>query len=169
MQPTLCPVVRHEDGKASLSMAAKHLVFVLPNNAERDRWVPGALARQFTIVRDVDVLEATLRSAVVEGGGDTVRVVVDGGAMLDQFLVLVSTAPRTFIGEMLFISRDGSGYLSTRDIDVKRTVRAIAAAEVEVYLRWLGLPARPRASYSGVPPRTEQPEVSSPLLRKQST
>lgn len=150
-------------------MSSRYLVFVLPDNAERDRWVPGALAREFTIVRDIDVLEATLRSAVVEGGGDTVRVVVDGGAMLDQFLVLVSTAPRTFIGEMLFVSRDGSGYLSTRDVDVKRTVRAISAAEVEVYLRWLGLPARPRASYAVAPPPPEHVEAGWPLLRKQTT
>lgn len=149
-------------------MHSKYLVFVLPNNDERDRWIPGALAREFTIVRDIDVLEATLQSAVVEGGGDTVRVVVDGGALLDQFLVLVSTAPKTFIGEMLFVNRDGTGYLSTRDIDVKRTVRTISAAEVEVYLRWLGLPARPRASYAPIPPPVaERPDTDS--LRHKSS
>jgi hypothetical protein len=63
---------------------------------------------------------------------------------------------------MLFVNRDGSGYLSTRDIDVRRTVRSISSSEVEVYLRWLGLPARPRASYADIPALPAEGDIAGP-------
>jgi hypothetical protein len=60
---------------------------------------------------------------------------------------MISGLPDTFRGEILFINRDGSGYLSSWELKTVRTVKNLGATEVEIYLRWHGLPARPRTSY----------------------
>jgi hypothetical protein len=122
------------------------VTLVLPAETELPRWSAADRAR-FTVIRDVDFLEQTLHSAIFQAAGDAARVVVDGGTTLDRFLILISSLPDTFRGEILFINRDGSGYLSTWELKTVRTVRNLGAAEVEIYLRWHGLPARPRTSY----------------------
>ena len=123
------------------------VTLILPAEAELGRWTSAKSAGQYTIVRDIDFLERTLHSAIFQAAGDAARVVIDGGALLDRFLVLVSGLPDSFHGELLFIGRDGSGYLSTRELKTVRTVKNLSPTEVEIYLRWHNLPARPRSSY----------------------
>ncbi len=116
-------------------------------DAELERWTAGEHAGQYMVVPDFDMLESMLRSPVVRATGEIVRVVFDGGIDLDRFLLLVATLPDRFDGEILFIRENGSGYLSTRELTTTRTVKAISEMDVEVYLRWHGLPARSRTSY----------------------
>lgn len=124
------------------------VTFVLPDEMERARWSAGERAKGYTVVRDIDVLERTLNSPVLQAAGEIARVVIDGGTSLDRFLVLVSGLPATFAGEVLYITRDGAGYLSTRELQTVRTVKNLTNVEVEIYLRWHGLPAKPRGSYA---------------------
>ena len=104
------------------------------------------------MLRDINALEAMLRDPLSTHTGESVRVIIDGGIDLDRFLVLVSCMPDNFQGELLYIRRDGSGYLSTRELKNVRTVKAITEVDVEVYLRWHGLPARSRKTYEGQSP-----------------
>lgn len=123
------------------------VTLVCPAQTELARWSAAESAGRFLLVPDVDVLDEMLRSPVMRAAGEVVRVIIDGGADLDRFLFLVATLPDSFRGELLYVRRDGSGHLSTRELQSLRTVRTISDADVEVYLRWHGLPARPRSSY----------------------
>lgn len=123
------------------------VTLVTAADAELARWTAGEDAGRYMVVPDSDMLESMLRSPVVRATGEIVRVVFDGGIDLDRFLLLVATLPDRFDGEILFIRENGSGYLSTRELTTTRTVKAISEMDVEVYLRWHGLPARSRTSY----------------------
>lgn len=125
---------------------------VSPGISELERWTEAEKEGRCLIVQDVDLLDSMLRSPVMQATREVVRVVIDGSADLDRFLLLVATLPDGFNGEILYIRRDGSGHLSTRDLKSLRTVRTITDVDVEVYLRWHNLPARPRSSYVVEPP-----------------
>ena len=127
------------------------VTFVLPSESERARWTADERAKGYTVVRDLGVLERTLSSPVLQSAGEIARIIIDGGTSLDRFLVLTSGLPETFTGEVLYISRDGAGYLSTRELQTVRTARTLTSAEVEIYLRWHGLPAKSRSSYTPAP------------------
>lgn len=116
--------------------------------SELSRWTAAGGTGRYTVLHDIDVLENMLRNPGSTQTGASVRVVIDGGIDLDRFLLLVATVPDNFQGELLYIRRDGSGYLSTRELKNMRTVKTINEMDVELYLRWHGLPARPRGTYS---------------------
>ena len=121
---------------------------VSPGISELERWTAAEKEGRCLLVHDIDLLDSMLRSPVMQATREIIRVVIDGSADLDRFLVLVATLPDGFNGEILYIRRDGSGHLSTRDLKSLRTVRTITDVDVEVYLRWHNLPARPRSSYA---------------------
>ncbi len=139
-------------------MPGRFVTLVAAAETELARWNAGAHDGQYMVVRDIELLERTLLSPVIQAAGEIARVIVDGGTSLDHFLRLASGLPDTFRGELLFIRRDGSGYLSTRELQTKRSVRTLTTPEVEVYLRWHSLPARSRTSY---------PAESTPAPRPQ--
>jgi hypothetical protein len=128
-------------------MPGRYVTLVSTAESELPRWSAGASKGEYTLVHDADLLERALFSPVIQASGEIARVVIDGGMTLDNFLRLASGLAETFRGEMLYIRRDGSGYLSSHELQTQRTVRTLTSPEVEVYLRWHGLPARPRASY----------------------
>ena len=115
--------------------------------SERPRWNASARGARYIVLDTIDLLEEAVRAPRAKTGADPIRVVIDGGIDLDRFLMLVATLPDTFNGELLYIRRDGSGYLSTRELGNLRTVKTISEVDVEVYLRWNNLPARSRTSY----------------------
>ena len=142
------------------SQSAGVVTLVCPADSEMSRWANDGRSTQYLIVPDIDMLEGMLRNPVVQAAGEVTRVVIDGGAELDRFLLLVATLPDRFAGDILFIRADGSAHFSSRELKTKRTVRTIGKEDVEIYLRWHGLPARPRASYFaedlyGTPRRAE--------------
>jgi hypothetical protein len=139
-------------------MAGRFVTLVAAADTELARWNAGAQEGQYTVVRDIELLERTLLSPVIQAAGEIARVIIDGGTSLDHFLRLASGLPGNFRGELLFIRRDGSGYLSTRELQTQRSVRTLTAPEVEVYLRWHGLPARPRSSYPAESTPTPPPQ-----------
>ena len=120
---------------------------VSPGISELERWAEAEKEGRCLLVQDIDLLDSMLRSPVMQATREVVRVVIDGSADLDRFLLLVATLPDGFNGEILYIRRDGSGHLSTRDLKSLRTVKTLTDVDVEVYLRWHNLPARPRSSY----------------------
>jgi hypothetical protein len=124
------------------------VTLVSPAQSEMARWSDAEREGRCLVIADIDLLDGMLRSPVMQSTREIVRVVFDGGADLDRFLLLVATLPDGFHGELLYIRRDGSGHLSTRELQSLRTVKTISEADVEVYLRWHGLPARPRGSYA---------------------
>jgi hypothetical protein len=125
------------------------VTLVCPASTELARWSDAEQAGRCLVIPDMDLLDSMLRSPVMQSTREIVRVVIDGGAELDRFLLLVATLPDGFHGELLYIRRDGSGHLSTRELQSLRTVKTIGESDVEIYLRWHGLPARPRSSYPG--------------------
>ena len=139
-------------------MPGRFVTLVAAAETELARWNAGAHDGQYMVVRDVELLERTLLSPVIQAAGEIARVIIDGGTSLDHFLRLASGLPDTFRGELLFIRRDGSGYLSTRELQTQRSVRTLSAPEVEVYLRWHSLPARSRTSYPAEPAPAPRPQ-----------
>jgi hypothetical protein len=127
--------------------SAEVVTLVSAADTELARWNANARAGRYIVLETIDKLEDAVRSPRKQAGADPIRVVIDGGIDLDRFLMLVASVPDTFHGELLYIRRDGSGYLSTRELGTMRTVKTISEMDVEVYLRWNGLPARSRASY----------------------
>ena len=140
--------------------ARTHAVVTLvsPAPAEMARWSDAEREGRCLVVSDMDLLDGMLRSPVMQSTREIVRVIIDGGAELDRYLLLVATLPEGFHGELLYIRRDGSGHLSTRELQSLRTVKTISEADVEVYLRWHGLPARPRSTYpvESLPPHSRK-------------
>ena len=128
-------------------MSGHFVTLVSAAESELARWSAGAAKGQYTVVSDTALLEHALFSPIIQASGEIARVIVDGGMTLDNFLRLAGALPDSFRGEMLYVRRDGSGYLSTRELQTQRTVRTLNAAEVEVYLRWHSLPARSRTTY----------------------
>ena len=123
------------------------VTFVSAGASEVSRWNANASTGHYRVANDIDQLESLLREYFFMRKRGTVRVVIDGGIDLDRFLIFVALLPEEFQGELLYVRADGSGYLSTRELGTERYVKAIAALDVEVYLRWHGLPARARDSY----------------------
>ena len=149
IQDTSCPCAEAQscavEPPSDRFQAATTLVS--PAFSELELWAEAERSGRCLVVQDADLLEGMLRSPVMQAAHEVVRVVIDGSIDLDRFLHLVATLPDGFNGEILFIRRDGSGHLSTRNLASLRTVKTISDVDVEVYLRWHNLPARPRSSY----------------------
>lgn len=135
------------------------LTLVTPGSMELSRWVEHEAEQKFKLVHDLETLELLLHSPLVQAAGDVARVIIDGATDLDGFLRLSTSLPNAFLGEVLYIRRDGAGYLSTRELKTLRTVKNLSPAEVEVYLRWHGLPAMPRGSYPVEPRPGLRPQL----------
>ena len=128
--------------------SADVVTLVSAAESELARWNASARGARYILLDTIELLEDAVRSPRKKADADPIRVVIDGGIDLDRFLMLVASVPETFQGELLYIRRDGSGYLSTRELGTLRTVKSISEMDVEVYLRWNGLPARSRTSYA---------------------
>lgn len=139
----------------SIPLQTAAVTLVCPAESELARWTGDERSRGYLVIPDIDMLDGILRSPVMQAAREVTRVIIDGGAELDRFLVIVATLPESFRGEILFVRGDGSGHLSSRELKTTRTVRTISREDVEIYLRWHNLPARPRASYvpEAAPPR----------------
>lgn len=125
------------------------ITIVSASDRELARWLDAERAGHCTVVSDIDLLEATLHSPVIQAAGEIARVIIDGGMSLERFLQLTTGLPETFRGELLYIREDGSGYVSTRELQTLRTVKTLAPPEVAVYLMWHGLPAKRQPLHVG--------------------
>ena len=68
-------------------------------------------------------------------GYDLERVIIDGTATAAQFLELLTTLPAEFLGDILLVTRDGRGFLSSAGRGDGRVLYSLDERDLEFYLR----------------------------------
>lgn len=98
-------------------------------------WNYSRLANQRVAFLDsVSVLRFALSSAVREVGLDVERVIIDRTGDAGDFLDLISRTPSQFMGDLIFIRDDGSGFLSAAGRGDGRVLYSLGAEDVRFYL-----------------------------------
>jgi len=77
---------------------------------------------------------AILRGALDHASADVDRLFIDGAATEGEFLSLLTTLPRDFAGDVLFVSDEEHAYLSTTGRAGGRLLYAMAPEDVRFYL-----------------------------------
>jgi hypothetical protein len=109
------------------------LVAAPPSKPDLD-WRVTAASTRLAFVSTLTALRLALESAVTEVGLDIERVVVDRAGSADDFLELLSRIPGQFVGDIVFLRDDGSGYISAMGRGGDRVLYSLGARDVRFYL-----------------------------------
>ncbi|HEX2061739.1 MAG TPA: hypothetical protein VHK90_13455 [Thermoanaerobaculia bacterium] len=82
----------------------------------------------------VAAVKYAVGAALSDVGLDIERVIVDRAGDADDYLDLLSGTPSEFLGDMLFIRDDGSGFLSATARGGNRVLYALTAYDIRFYL-----------------------------------
>ncbi|MGA7613662.1 MAG: hypothetical protein WBX15_00650 [Thermoanaerobaculia bacterium] len=115
-----------EHGRITLVHAGK--------NPSRD-WIRLALSQHIIPVDNIRILPEALEAGINELGKDIERVVFDRSGSSRRFLEFLSKLPLLFRGDVLFIQRDGSAYLSAILSREGRILYFLEKQDVEFYLK----------------------------------
>jgi hypothetical protein len=105
-----------------------------PTKPDVDWNYAGCACANVAFLDSVNVLKFALRSAVMPGGLDISRVIVDRAGTAEQFLELLSDIPGELAADVLFIRDDGSGFLSATGRGGDRVLYNLARVDVRFYL-----------------------------------
>jgi hypothetical protein len=75
-----------------------------------------------------------LKGALDHASEDVDRLFIDGAATEGEFLSLLTTLPGEFVGDVLFVSDEEHGYLSTTGRSGGRLLYAMLPEDVRFYL-----------------------------------
>lgn len=104
------------------------------------RWnVSSDGASRLIFVGNFAMLRHGLRSGVAELCQDVERVVLEDGATAVQYLELLSSLPREFVGDALFVGRDGAGFISAVGRGGDRVLDSLRPHDLDFYLSTHGL------------------------------
>lgn len=119
----------------------RRITLILGNaDCSAHRWERSSEAPSRTIfVQNLTTLRHALHGAVAELGQDIERVVLDGCASPIEFLELLSHLPAEFVGDVVFVTGQGSGFLSAIGRDGDRVISAFGASDLDFYLEVHGL------------------------------
>lgn len=90
-------------------------------------------------VQNLAMLRHALHGAVAELGQDIERVVLDGCASASEFLDLLARLPNEFVGDVVFVTERGSGFLSAIGRGGDRVLNSFGAQDLDFYLEAHGL------------------------------
>lgn len=90
--------------------------------------------RRVAFLESVATLELALGAALFDVGLDVERVIVDRSGAACDFLTLLAGVPSEFTGDMVFISDDGTGFLSATGRGGDRVVYALSTHDIRFYL-----------------------------------
>jgi hypothetical protein len=82
----------------------------------------------------IGALKFALRSAVTHVGLDVERVIIDRAGSAADFLHLLATLPSELLGDILFITDEGAGFLSAMGRGGDRLLYALTPPDVRFYL-----------------------------------
>lgn len=104
------------------------------------RWnVSPDCASRLIFVGNFAMLRHGLHSGVAELCQDVDRVVLEDGASAVQYLELLSSLPSQFLGDVLLVTRDGSGFISAVGRGGDRLLDSLKPHDLEFYLSTHGL------------------------------
>jgi hypothetical protein len=116
-----------------ITLVARH-----PGHASRDWDFSNPMGSRIIFVD----APAFLPHAVYRGidtGYDLERIIIDGTGTPKQFLELLASLPYQFAGDVLFISGNGSGFVSSPGRGDGRVLYSLEACDLEFYLQTHGL------------------------------
>jgi len=92
-------------------------------------------------------LRVAIEQGVNEHKQDVERVVIDRRGTALQFLEAIASLPCEFVGDVLFIMEDGSGFLSSVGRGGDRVLYAVGPQDIEFYLETHGLIWKQSSAY----------------------
>jgi len=70
---------------------------------------------------------------------DVDRIILDGAATADEFLDLLTSLPKEFLGDVLLMRSDNHSFINTAGRADGRLLYAMTATDLKFYLETLGL------------------------------
>ena len=101
----------------------------------RDWDYSNPMGSRIVFVDALPFLAPAIDRGVTESGYDLERVIIDGTATAAQFLELLTTLPAEFLGDVLLVTRDGRGFLSSAGRGDGRVLYSLDERDLEFYLR----------------------------------
>jgi hypothetical protein len=80
------------------------------------------------------VLRYALNGCLSGMATDVERVILGEASSAEEYLSLLASLPADFLGEVLFIKRDGNAFLSATGRGGNRVLYALSSADVDFYL-----------------------------------
>lgn len=93
--------------------ARKITIVLTRSEVNKSAWESAFPGSPTIVLRGIELVREILWTEGVLGRGEIQRVVLDGGIEPLAFLDFLSTVPPKFLGDILFITRNGSGFLSS--------------------------------------------------------
>lgn len=109
------------------------LVASPPTKPDLD-WRVTAASTRLAFVGTLNALRFALDVAITDAGLDIERVVCDRAGSADDFLDLLAGVPGEFVGDIVFLRDDGSGYISAMGRGGDRVLYSLTARDVRFYL-----------------------------------
>ncbi len=111
----------------------KRLTLIVSNDAKHSWKHPGTLY--------VGSLARLREAAAVH---DVERVIIDRCASADEYLQFLASLPHEIAGDVMLVQQDGAAFLSSVGRGGDRVLYALAAGDVDFYLKTHGLAANTR-------------------------
>jgi hypothetical protein len=105
-----------------------------PAAASRDWNATPDASTRVIFVHAMTILQHALRNGVREFGRDVERVIADRAGSPAEYLDMLARLPHEFLGDVLLICADGSGFLSSVARGDGRILYALGAHDVDFYL-----------------------------------
>jgi hypothetical protein len=109
------------------------LVATSPTKPDLD-WRVMAAKTRVAFVSTLTALRFALETAIEDDVLDIERVVIDRAGNAEEFLDLLARIPGEFLGDVMLVRDNGSGYLSAMGRGGDRVLYALAPRDVRFYL-----------------------------------
>ena len=103
------------------------------------RWQMDNSQSRMIFVPKFALLLGALHSGFSDLSEDVARVILDGCASVGEFLDLLASLPHGFLGDVVFVSEEGSGFISAIERGGDRVLNAFTATDLDFYLQTHGL------------------------------
>ncbi|HVR40564.1 MAG TPA: hypothetical protein VMU84_15820 [Thermoanaerobaculia bacterium] len=90
-------------------------------------------------VNEFSVLQYALRNAMTEFDRDVERVIMDRATTATQYLDMLATVPHEFMGDIVMVRYDDSGFLSATGRGGDRLLYSMKPEDLRFYLSAQGL------------------------------
>jgi hypothetical protein len=119
-----------------MSHDSRRITLVSRHRQLQDRnWIrtPDACCRVI-LLDSFAVLQHTVNSTVVSMDSDVERIILDRSSSAADYLSLLAELPREFVGDVLMIRDDETGFLSSMGRGGDRILYALSPVDVRFYL-----------------------------------
>jgi len=122
----------HNDSRR-ITLVARH-----PGHASRDWDFSNPIGNRIIFVDAPRFLPHAIQQGITSGY-DLERVIIDGAGTAMQFLELLTSLPHEFAGDVVFVSGNGSGFISSAGRGDGRVLYSLKEGDLGFYLQTHGL------------------------------